>query len=93
MIEKELRELLLSKGVSDVGFSYIDNSDTGELKYAVSIVVKLSDEIKNAVTDSINGHTKLVCIVFALLHFLLMDIGIKQIRDFLTAIELAGCNT
>lgn len=51
MLEKELREFLLSKGVSDVGFSYIDNSDTGDLKYAVSIVVRLSD----AIVDEIDG--------------------------------------
>ena len=51
MIEKELREFLLSKGVSDVGFSYIDNADTGELKYAVSIVVRLSDAIVDEITD------------------------------------------
>ena len=51
MIEKELKEFLLSKGVSDVGFSYIDNSDTGELKYAVSIVVRLSDAIVDEITD------------------------------------------
>ena len=42
-----------------------------------ALVVKLSDEIKDAVTDSINRHTQLVGIVFALLHFFLMDIGIK----------------
>ena len=41
MIEKELREFLLSKGVSEVGFQYIDNAVTVELNYAVSIVVRL----------------------------------------------------
>ena len=51
MLEKELRELLLSKGVSDVGFAEIDDSDTGELKYAISIAVRLSDSI----VDEING--------------------------------------
>ena len=51
MLEQELKEFLLSKGVSDVGFSLIDNSDTGELKYAVSIVVRLSD----AIVDEIDG--------------------------------------
>ena len=54
MIEKELREFLLSKGVSDVGFSYIDNADTGELKYAVSIVVRLSDAIVDEITLTVN---------------------------------------
>ncbi len=51
MLEKELREFLLSKGVSDVGYSYITDSDTGELKYAVSLVVRLSDAIIDEITD------------------------------------------
>ena len=45
MLEQEIKEFLLSKGVSDVGFAAIDNADTGELKYCVSIVVRLSDAI------------------------------------------------
>lgn len=51
MLEKELRDFLLSKGVSDVGYSYIEDSDTGELKYAVSIAVRLSDAIIDEITD------------------------------------------
>ena len=51
MLEKELKELLLGEGVSDVGYSYIEDSDTGELKYAVSIVVRLSDGIIDEITD------------------------------------------
>ena len=52
MLEKELKELLLNEGVSDVGFSFIEDSDTGELKYAVSIVVRLSDAIVDEITDA-----------------------------------------
>ncbi len=52
MLENELKELILSKGVSDVGFSYIDNSDTGDLKYAISIVIRLSDAIIDEITDA-----------------------------------------
>ena len=52
MLEKELKEFLLSKGVSDVGFSLIDNADTGELKYGVSIVVRLSDAIVDEIGDA-----------------------------------------
>ncbi len=55
MLENELRELLLSKGVCDVGFSYIDDSDTGDLKYAISIVVRLSDAIIDEISE--NGPT------------------------------------
>ncbi|MBR4287514.1 MAG: epoxyqueuosine reductase [Clostridia bacterium] len=51
MLEQEIRSFLLSKGVSDVGFARIDNSDTGELKNAISIVVRLSD----AIIDEIDG--------------------------------------
>ena len=51
MFEQELKTFLLEKGVSDVGFALIDNSDTGDLKYAVSIVVRLSD----AIVDEIDG--------------------------------------
>lgn len=50
MLEKEIKELLLAEGVSDVGFCKIDLPGE-ELKYAVSIVIKLSD----AVVDEIDG--------------------------------------
>ena len=64
MLEQELREFLLNKGVTDVGFSEIDNADTGELKYAVSIVVKLSDaiidEIDSAPTPTYFNHYRTV---------------------------------
>lgn len=49
-LQKELKTLLLSEGVSDVGFSYLGNADTGELQNAVSIVVKLSDAIIDEIT-------------------------------------------
>lgn len=51
MIRDEIRDFLLAKGVSDVGFCEIPDSDTGDLKYAVSIVVRLSD----AIVDEIDG--------------------------------------
>ncbi len=51
MYEQELKELLLSKGVSDVGFCVTDDADTGELKYAISIVVRLSDAIVDEISD------------------------------------------
>ena len=51
MYEQELRELLLSKGVSDVGFALTEDADTGDLKYAISIVVRLSDAIVDEITD------------------------------------------
>ncbi len=50
-LQNELKELLLSRGVSDVGFSYLGNADTGELQNAISIVVKLSDAIIDEITD------------------------------------------
>lgn len=51
MLENEIKEFLLSKGVTDVGFSQIDNADTGNLKYCVSVVVRLSDAIVDEITD------------------------------------------
>lgn len=51
MLERELKDFLLSKGISDVGYAYMDNSDTGELKYAVSIAVRLSDAIIDEIGD------------------------------------------
>ncbi len=64
MLEQELREFLLNKGVTDVGFAEIDNADTGDLKYAVSIVVKLSDaiidEIEGAPTPTYFNHYRTV---------------------------------
>jgi len=49
VLQNELKELLLSKGVSDVGFSFLGNADSGELQNAISIVVKLSDAIINEI--------------------------------------------
>ena len=51
MLEKELKEFLLSKGVSDVGFSFIEDSGTEGLNFAVSIVVRLSDAIIDEISD------------------------------------------
>ena len=50
-IQKELKELLLSKGVSDIGFSYLGNADSGELQNGISIVVKLSDAIIDEIDE------------------------------------------
>ncbi len=52
MLEDKIKDFLFSKGVSDVGFAYIDNADTGDLKYCVSIVIRLSDAIIDEITDS-----------------------------------------
>ncbi len=51
MIEQELKEFLLSKGVSDVGFCQVEDSIAEGLNYAVSIVVRLSDAIVDEITD------------------------------------------
>ncbi len=52
MIKDELRAFLTEKGVSDVGFSVVEDGDFGSCKYAVSIVVKLSDAIVDEIDDS-----------------------------------------
>lgn len=49
--QDELREYLISQGASDVGFCALPDGDFGECKYAVSVVVRLSD----AIVDEIDG--------------------------------------
>ena len=44
-IQDELKTYLLSQGASDVGFCKIDDGDFGECRYAVSVVVRLSESI------------------------------------------------
>jgi epoxyqueuosine reductase QueG len=56
MLKDDLIEFLLNKGVSDVGFAYINDEDFGSCKYAVSIVVRLSDAIVDEIDDS-STHT------------------------------------
>ena len=51
MTSEALRNYLLEQGASDVGFSRIDDGDFGDCRYAVSVVVRLSD----AVVDEINS--------------------------------------
>lgn len=63
MLEKEIKELLISEGVSDVGFCKTELP--GErLQYAVSIVVRLSDavveEIENEPTATYFSHYRTV---------------------------------
>lgn len=50
-LQKELKKFLLEKGVSDVGFAFLGNANTGELQNAISIVVKLSDAIVDEIED------------------------------------------
>lgn len=49
-IQKELKEKILSLGVSDVGFCHTDDG-VGNLKNAISIVVRLSDAIIDEIID------------------------------------------
>ncbi|MBR2875819.1 MAG: epoxyqueuosine reductase [Clostridia bacterium] len=51
VLQEELKKFLLSKGVSDVGFCKAENADTGNLQYAISIVVKLSDAIIEEISE------------------------------------------
>lgn len=43
--QQQLKEYLLSQGASDVGFCYADDGDFGRCRYAVSIAVRLSEDI------------------------------------------------
>ena len=51
-LQDNLREYLLAQGVSDVGFARLDDGDFGDCRWAVSIVVKLSDAILDEITDA-----------------------------------------
>lgn len=48
--QDKLTQFLLDNGATDVGFAHIDEAGFGECRYAVSIVVKLSE----AIIDEIN---------------------------------------
>ncbi|MEG1895693.1 MAG: epoxyqueuosine reductase, partial [Oscillospiraceae bacterium] len=49
-IKEQIRQRLLSLGVSDVGFSSVEDGLSG-LKNAVSVVVHLSDAIVEEIVD------------------------------------------
>ena len=49
-IQKEIRQYLISQGASDVGFARLGDNDCS-LKFAVSIVVRLSDAIIDEIDD------------------------------------------
>ncbi len=59
---------IIQKSSKILGFNSL-NIDT--------LIVQFSDEIKDTLSDSINRHTKLVCIILSIFHFFLMDIRIK----------------
>mgnify|MGYP003318414616 CR=1 FL=1 len=63
-LQDELKSYLISQGASDVGFCKIDDGDFGECRYAVSIVVRLSDsivdEIENEPTHTYFNHYRSV---------------------------------
>lgn len=50
-IQDELKEYLLAQGVSDVGFSCIENGAPEGMKYAVTVVVRLSQAIVAEIGD------------------------------------------
>ncbi len=50
-IQEELTRFLLDKGVSDVGYAAVPDANPPELRYAVSIVLRLSDAIVEEITQ------------------------------------------
>lgn len=50
-LQQQLKDYLINEGACDVGFCKVDDADTGECNYAVSIAVRLSESI----VDEING--------------------------------------
>ena len=51
-IQKELKEYIMSLGVSDAGFAEIEDFDNPKMKYAVSVVVRLSEDVIDEITDA-----------------------------------------
>ncbi|MEI6578259.1 MAG: 4Fe-4S double cluster binding domain-containing protein [Eubacteriales bacterium] len=76
-IQNDLKQFLLNLGVTDVGFARIVDGDFGDLQYAVSVVVKLSDavieEIDIAPTHTYFYHYRSVN---AFIDRILLDAGI-----------------
>lgn len=50
-IQDEITLLLKNNGVADVGFAKVEDGPFGEMTFAVSIVVKLSDAVVDEITD------------------------------------------
>lgn len=55
-LQDELKDYLISQGATDVGFCKIDDGDFGDCRYAVSIVVHLSEAIVDEI-DTEPTHT------------------------------------
>lgn len=76
-VQSDLKQFLLNLGVTDVGFTHIEDGDFGDLKNAVSIVVKLSDavieEVDLAPTHTYFSHYRAVN---AFIDRVLLDAGI-----------------
>lgn len=76
-VQLELKQFLLNLGVTDVGFTRIEDGDFGDLKSALSIVVKLSDavieEVDLAPTHTYFSHYRAVN---AFIDRVLLDAGI-----------------
>lgn len=76
-VQSDLKQFLLNLGVTDVGFTRIEDGDFGELKNAVSIVVKLSDavieEVDLAPTHTYFSHYRAVN---AFIDRVMLDAGI-----------------
>jgi len=55
-LQEQIKNFILSLGAVDVGFAKVEDGDFGSLKYAVSVVVKLSDSVVEEV-DLAPTHT------------------------------------
>lgn len=54
--QNQLKEYILSLGISDVGFAKIEDFDNKKMKYAISFVVRLSNDVIEEI-DSAPTHT------------------------------------
>lgn len=76
--QKELEQFVLENGACDVGFCEIDDGDFGKCRWAISVVVRLSDAIIDEITDE-PTHTYFnhYRTVNAFIDRLLLQIGFK----------------
>lgn len=51
-IQAELKQFLFDKGISDVGFAKIEDSDIEGCQYALSVVIRLSNAIVDEISES-----------------------------------------
>ena len=90
-LQEELKAYLLREGASDIGFCELPDGDFGNCRYAVSIAVRLSDEIVEEI-DGAPTHTYFTHYraVNALIDALLLKAGLFLQRNGFRYVTVAA---